>query len=128
MKSVNCLQQTLALYKKAEKFGFKWSDPLQVIDQIESECLEIKEEINKNDSFERLKEEIGDVIHASLELAITYNLDLEEIITLANKKYEKRLDALIEVALQNGLNNITHLDRDSCLALWDEAKKITKSR
>jgi NTP pyrophosphatase (non-canonical NTP hydrolase) len=54
---------------EAQEFGFFWENFHQLIQQIQSECVEIQEAWTKGNSL-HLQEEIGDLIQATVSLAV----------------------------------------------------------
>ena len=69
------LKKIIILENEADKFGFSWEKPQQIIDQIQSECLEIMEHLepDANETNElALQEEVGDLLHAAFSLCIFF--------------------------------------------------------
>ncbi|MBA3721443.1 MAG: hypothetical protein H0W88_03480 [Parachlamydiaceae bacterium] len=66
----NCLLKLVEEQEiSARKFGFYWEHIDQLIEQIQSECLEVQDAWKKNDRA-HLQEEIGDLYHARVGLII----------------------------------------------------------
>lgn len=57
----------------AKEFGFYWENFSQLIEQIQSECVEIQEAWDKKD-IDHLQEEVGDLIQAAISLSIFFIL------------------------------------------------------
>lgn len=105
----------------AKRFGFYWEHLDQLIEQIQSECIEIKEAWDKND-LKHLQEEVGDLLHAALSLAIFCRLDPKETLLLSSDKFQKRYDKLVSLAQQDGLENLKGKSFDVLLDYWNRAK------
>jgi uncharacterized protein YabN with tetrapyrrole methylase and pyrophosphatase domain len=116
------LDKILSDYKHAVDVGFYWTDPLQIIKQIESELDEVKQELQKPNS-ETLQEELSDVLHAWITLVDFCGFDVKETIAHARKKFEKRFDALQEIIQEEGAADFKNFSRAQKLAFWDKAKR-----
>jgi len=90
------------LQKKVEEFVAKYNlqhEPeIDALDFV-SELGEVVKEILKTTNYgkekpkyrQEMKDEIGDAFYSLIKLANHYNVDLEEALESALKKYEKRL-------------------------------------
>ena len=116
------LDKILSDYKHATDVGFYWNDPLQIIKQIESELDEVKQELQKPNS-ETLQEELSDVLHAWVTLVDFCGFDVKKTIAHAQKKFEKRFDALHEIIQEEGATDFKNFSREKKLAFWDKAKQ-----
>lgn len=103
-------------------FGFYWENLEQILEQVRSECLEIKEAYEKNKNGEHLKEEIGDLIHATLSLCVFCQCDPHETLEISLAKYQKRLKSLMEFAKKDGFNDLKNQPMDTLLSYWKKAK------
>ena len=91
------LLETFVEHEKNNKdFGFYWENLDQILDQIRSECDEIKDAYLKNDA-EHIQEEVGDVINAAISLCVFLNLDLEETLQKNLQKFENRFNIMVEL-------------------------------
>lgn len=150
LEAINELYNEIVRYEKISlDFGFYWENVDQIIEQIRSECLEIKEAYEKREKFEKqefngnyekqnekekrntehLKEEIGDVMHACISLAVYCGFDPLESLRISAEKYCKRLDSLIEFAKQDGLDNLKGKSMKTLMEYWNKAKvKVGQER
>lgn len=112
-------------YKMAIEVGFYWNDALQIIHQIKLELDEVQVELGKSNK-KALQEELGDVLHACMELIDFCGFDPKETFTLASKKFEKRFDALRVVIQEENAHNFKTLSREQKLIFWDKAKQKSK--
>lgn len=108
--------------RRASEFGFCWQTVDQLIEQIRSECVEIKEAHEKNDRA-HLQEEVGDLLHAAVGLAIFCGLDPSETLNQSCDKFKKRLDAVVELVKKDGLEHLQNQPFDLLMQYWDKAKK-----
>lgn len=123
MKNKDCLfERVEELEKKSLQFGFYWENLQQLIEQIQSECKEVQEAWEKNDAA-HLQEEIGDLIHATLSLAVFCKLDSYETLLKSTKKYEKRFNALVKLAQADGHDHLNEQPFELLKTYWDRAKR-----
>jgi len=122
---MSVLQKLVALEHKAISFGFDWPDVHTILDQVNSECDEIKEVIKLNEGQSRLQEEIGDLLHAAISVCIFMGCDVEQSLTQINEKFEERLNVLFELAKKRGYDSLKGQSFKFMLELWDEAKRLT---
>lgn len=109
-------------YRSVVELGFYWTDALQIIHHIKLELDEVKAELAGSNS-QALQEELGDVIHACMELIDFCGFDPKETFTLANKKFEKRFQLLREVIDEEKAQDFKTLSREQKLAFWAKAKQ-----
>ena len=109
------------IQKKVASVGFEYENDLEAIKKIEEELKELRIEIiNKNKK--KIKEELGDLIFATLDVSRKLELNAEIILKKANKKFTKRWKKVEKIAKKNNLNlkEITLTKYDE---IWNEAKK-----
>lgn len=126
MSHLSILEKITYLEKMATEFGFKWENPQQIIEQIKSELIEINEHLetpHKNNTTELLQEEIGDLIHATLSLCLFCNLNPEDTLQKSTKKFENRLNAVMDIAQQQGLVSLDGQSFEKLMSIWDQAKQ-----
>jgi uncharacterized protein YabN with tetrapyrrole methylase and pyrophosphatase domain len=111
------------LYKKSDELGFMWPNAEMMLDQIISEAEEVREVIVENQGRERLVDEMGDLLHACLELCFFMQVDPTEPLENSSRKYSKRFKALEEIAKERGYDTLKGESIDTLLKLWGEAKK-----
>jgi MazG family protein len=111
--------------KLAKKINFDWKDPLEVFSQLESEVLELKEEITKKSCKEQIAAEMGDVIFCVSQLCRHLDLDPEVCALDGNTKFLRRFKSLESLALAKGLD-VKTVGTEQLEALWKEAKALEK--
>ena len=109
--------------KIALEFGFYWNNIQQLLEQIKSECEEVKEAYIKND-ITHLKEEVGDLISATISLSIFLDIDPETVLQQYIIKFQKRYNQLVQLVKQDGLTNLKNQPMEVLLAYWDRSKKL----
>ncbi len=112
----------VTLEKEVLDFGFYWDNLEQILNQIRNECIEVKEAYEKSDRA-HLKEEVGDLIHATMSLAVFLNLDPKLTLEKSMAKMQKRFNTLVELVKADGLPNLHHKPTSVKMSYWDKAKK-----
>ena len=120
----DALGALVTLEKDAVAFGFDWPNSDMILDQIVSECAEIREAVQKGESPTRIQEEISDLLHAAVSLAMYSGFDVNETIAVINQKFGDRLDAVKALAKSRGLESLHGQSFDFMLDLWSQAKKL----
>ncbi len=105
----------------ANDFGFSWPNADIILDQITSEVTEVRSAI-KDETSDRIKEEIGDLLHATLSLCVFLNFDQEEILNLTISKFEKRLLKVKELSQAQGYETLKGEHFDILMQFWKQAK------
>ena len=121
------LKKIIILENEADKFGFSWEKPQQIIDQIQSECLEIMEHLepDANETNElALQEEVGDLLHAAFSLCIFLKLNPEETLKKTIDKFDRRLSAVKQITRDSGLNDLKGKSFDELMQIWRKAKQL----
>ncbi len=110
------LERAQKLQRRAGRTGFDWPDALGPRAKIEEELAELDAESEQG----AREEELGDLLFALVNLARHLNIDAEEALRKANRKFEARFRA-IETA-----PGFAALSLDEKEALWAKAKADTK--
>lgn len=109
---------------EAKDYGFYWPDSASVMEQIYSECKEVDELLGNNDSStERLKEEIGDLMHAVFSLCVFCGFDSKDTLEKALNKFKKRFERTKYFAQEDGNYNLHGKNMEEMMKYWKQAKK-----
>ncbi len=122
-KNLPALKRSQKIQKRASKAGFDWPDVTGVFDKIKEEIGELEEAINENNQ-ESIKEEIGDLLMIMTNLAQKLNVDSEDALISANKKFTNRF-AYIETALENEGTGFSEASFEQLDSLWEDSKKLS---
>lgn len=117
----------LQLEQEADSLGFRWENTSQIMDQIESECQEIRAELQGSISAEskmKLQEEIGDLFHAVFSLCAFCRLDPSETLKRTTDKFEQRLKAVRQIAQNQGLTTLEGFSFSELMEIWRQAKSV----
>jgi tetrapyrrole methylase family protein/MazG family protein len=113
------LSQASEYLKRVARVGFDWPDIQAVIRKLEEELGEVH---RAGDAAER-NYEIGDLLFAIANLARWYEVDPESALREANQRFRKRF-AFIEQVVQDGGRQVSEMNLDELLALWQQAKQV----
>jgi len=84
------LDRAAKLQKRAARTGFDWPDATGPRDKVDEELGELDRESDRD----RQKDELGDLLFAVVNLARHLNIDAEEALRQANRKFEARFRAI----------------------------------
>jgi len=118
------LLKALRITEKAAALGFDWEQANDVVAKLEEEVRELQVELAQaagEQSAERVREELGDVLFVMANLARRLGVDPEAALQTANAKFARRFSAMEASAAARGtaLASLTLAELD---ALWDAAK------
>lgn len=119
-KDYDLIQQLYKLNKEAQDFGFKWPNNKMIVDQIISECQEIKESLSNP---KHMQEEIGDLLHACFSLCFFNKLDPKIVLLEAISKFSNRFTSLKNITHAEGYHDLKNQSTEELLRLWKKAKK-----
>lgn len=115
------LSRAQKLQKRAARAGFDWPTVDGVLEKLEEELGEIREEIAAGDD-QALQEEIGDLLFACVNFARHVGGDAEAFLRAANNKFERRFHHIEAVLHQQG-KALDECSLEEMDALWDAAKR-----
>jgi MazG family protein len=120
-KSMPSLVKAYRMQEKAAGIGFDWENADQVWDKVEEEMAEMHQEIKENNE-EKMEEEYGDLLFALINYARFKEINPEDALEKANKKFIRRFHFLEEESLKDG-KNIAEMNLDEMEAYWIASKK-----
>ncbi|MGB1009754.1 MAG: nucleoside triphosphate pyrophosphohydrolase [Thiolinea sp.] len=88
------LKRAQKIQKRAARVGFDWDDWHLVVPKIYEELDEVVEAVENAESFQRIEEELGDVLLATTNLARQLKVDAENALRLSNNKFTGRFLAV----------------------------------
>jgi len=109
------------LQKRAARVGFDWPEPRQVLDKIEEEIRELRAELERDPDSAAVKDEMGDLLFALVNLARHLKLDSEAVLRQGNDKFERRFKA-VESKLAGKGRTPEQASLEEMEALWQEVK------
>jgi MazG family protein len=122
-KTLPALLRAFELSARAAAVGFDWEKAADVVDKIEEEVAELREEAHKtNVDAARVEEEMGDLFFALANLARKMGVEPEAALRKANDKFQKRFTQL-ESRVHADRQQIRDLPLHTLEAYWQELKK-----
>jgi ATP diphosphatase len=106
------LDRAMKLQRRAARTGFDWPDSTGPRAKIDEEL----EELERESDPERRQDELGDLLFAIVNLARHLNIDPEEALRQANRKFERRFRA---IETEPGFETMSLDEKE---ALWTRAK------
>lgn len=112
------LKRAYKLQKRAAKAGFDFDSEHEVMAKLSEETDEVRLALDGNGCVE---EEIGDLLFTAVNLARKLNIDPEEALAAANKKFIGRFEKM--EGLYNGEEDFALLPMEEKEKLWEKAKQ-----
>ena len=98
------LTRAAKLQRRAARVGFDWPALAPIFDKIEEEILELHAELDSKGNQARLADELGDLLFAVVNLARRLELDPEQALRGACRKFERRFRRIEERLAARGLS------------------------
>ena len=119
-KNLPALTKSVKIQKKAAHVGFDWDDIKDAFDKVHEETQELLDSCATDDQ-EHIKEEIGDLLFAVVNVARFLKVDPEEALNEASQKFINRFDFIESQSKACGkvLEEMTLMEMDE---FWDLAK------
>ena len=103
--------------KRAAKIGFDYDNLQAVLAKLTEELQELQEAT----TTEHRREEMGDVLFMVARVARELNIDAEEALRFANRKFRQRFQAMEHITRQEG-RTFSSYTLDEWLMLWRRVK------
>lgn len=114
------LQKAEQVQIRAARVGFDWDEVHQVVDKIEEEIREVKEAI-KAGGPEKIREEIGDLLFAVVNLSRFLGHHAEEALNETVQKFVRRFQAIEQRVHEQG-RSLTECTLSEMDGIWNEVK------
>jgi tetrapyrrole methylase family protein/MazG family protein len=116
--SLPALSLADTVQRKAAKVGFDWPEVDGALAKVGEEAAEV---VAARDDAEAVREEMGDLLFAVVNVARHLGVDPESALRAAVAKFRRRFDLVDTLARQRGIDLATS-DLEVLDALWDEVK------
>jgi tetrapyrrole methylase family protein / MazG family protein len=103
--------------KRAAKIGFDYDNLQAVLAKLTEELQELQEAVTP----EHKREEMGDLLFMVARIARELNIDAEEALRYANRKFRQRFQAMERITRQEG-RTFSSYNLDEWLHLWKRVK------
>lgn len=114
------LHKAQQVQSRAARVGFDWKESKDVLAKIEEELAEIRMAMAL-ESAERVRDEIGDLLFAVVNLTRFLGHEAEEVLNLTISRFSRRFQ-FIEDAVHEDNRKLTDCTLEELEALWQEAK------
>ncbi|MDR0365042.1 MAG: nucleoside triphosphate pyrophosphohydrolase [Bacteroidales bacterium] len=121
-KSLPSLVKAYRMQEKAAGIGFDWHSSEEVWDKVKEEYLEFLEAVQEKDNQEHAEEEFGDLLFALVNYARWKDINPEDALEKANRKFIFRFQYIENRAKEAG-KMLHEMSLEEMEALWQEAKK-----
>lgn len=119
--SLPALMHAQKLQERAARHGFDWADVAPVFDKLQEELEELHAARAEGDAA-LIREEIGDVLFAAVNLARHLGVDAETALKASSRKFDRRL-RYVERRLQDAGVSWSESDLALMDEHWEEAKR-----
>jgi len=128
-RKLPALMRAYRVSERAGGWGFDWDDVQGVMEKVEEEWAEFKEEIkaldnNADPSKERMTLELGDILFTLVNVGRFLRIHPETALSVSTKKFEKRFRSM-EQMLTRKHETPASVPREKLDQYWEEAKKET---
>lgn len=131
-KELPALTRAYRLQEKSSKVGFDWDTSADAFKKVKEELREFKEAAEKrkkvkgiamDNDLSDLEDELGDILFAIVNYARFLNINPENALRKAIRKYIKRFH-YIEDTLKKKGKKITESNLEEMDGIWNESKKF----
>ncbi len=114
------------LQKRAAHHGFDWDHIQPVFDKLQEEIGELKAEINIENNQQKIADEMGDILFASVNLSRHLNVNPEQALRDSNRKFMSRFE-VVEQLLREDDKQMEDCSVAVLEDYWQKAKRIILS-
>jgi tetrapyrrole methylase family protein/MazG family protein len=123
-KTLPALMKAFKVQEKAARVGFDWDDISGALDKVYEELDELKEVYNAGNS-DKIREEMGDLLFACVNVARFLEVEPELALNDAVKKFINRFN-FVEVTAAKFDKNLQDMSLQEMEILWQQSKKQEK--
>lgn len=120
------LMKAHKVQQKASRVGFDWDDAEGAMDKLYEEANELKE-VYKGKNRDKIREELGDVLFAAVNVARFVKVDPELALKDATEKFIRRFNYVEKSATKFG-KKLQDMSLDELNRLWEDGKFYEKKR
>ncbi len=112
------------IQENAAEVGFDWNKIENVVEKVDEELIELKEEIFTEEKIDerRVEEEIGDLLFATVNLSRHLSVDPENALRKATDKFISRFIEMEKMAENDGMI-MEKVGLDKLDEYWNAVKK-----
>ena len=120
-KDLPALTYAQLMQDRVGRAGFEWDDVSGVLDKVVEEVEELRRAV----SHEEKSLELGDLLFTLVNLSRWLNIQAEDALRQANRRFQGRYTTMERLAADRGLD-FAQLPLTSKEELWQEAKRLEK--
>lgn len=124
-KITPALSQAAAIGKRSKDIQFDWTEPREVLAQVQAELKELTDEAALPQNMPRIREELGDLFFTLAQYARHLGLDPEVIAQDGNQKFLRRFAAVEALGQAQGID-VKKASMAEKERLWQQAKAQEK--
>ncbi|MCE1163935.1 MAG: nucleoside triphosphate pyrophosphohydrolase [Bacteroidetes bacterium] len=113
------------IQEKAAKVGFDWKDHKPVYEKILEEVGELRENMEKNETQDKLEDEFGDVLFSIVNYARFMKINPEDALRKTIEKFSFRFREIEKFAKSKNIE-LESMTLEEMDAVWNEAKNKSK--
>lgn len=121
-KSVPNLIRAYEYQKRAAKVGFDWDEVSEAWKKVKEEIVEVEQEMTDEVDKSRMKDELGDLLFAIVNVLRLYNIQADEAVYAANQKFYRRF-TYIEDRVRESNKEFSDYNLEELDGFWNEAKQ-----
>lgn len=121
--NISSLIRAKLVQERASRVGFDWKEVQGAFSKVKEEIQELEEHINKTHKLPQLKEEIGDLLFAIVNVARLLKIDPEIALRETIEKFIQRFKYIEQkISAQN--KSLHEASLDEMESFWEESKNI----
>ncbi len=119
-RSLPALRRAHLLQKRVARVGFDWEDARGALEKLREELGEVEEAIDDKNA-DAIREEIGDLLFAAVNVSRSYGHNAEEVLERTIEKFSNRFQQLESIVHQEqrSLDTMTLAEMDE---VWERVK------
>ncbi|MEE1272680.1 MAG: nucleoside triphosphate pyrophosphohydrolase [Bacteroidales bacterium] len=122
-RALDSLIKACRLQEKAAGVGFDWEKKEQVWEKVKEELQELEQEVETQNSQEKIEEEFGDVLFALINYARFLKIKPEHALEKTNRKFIKRFQHIEQVAQEKN-KKLQEMSLEEMDIIWNNAKTM----
>ena len=119
---IPALYATYQMSSKAARVGFDWKSIQEIRDKFLEEFKELQDALQQGEEA-KIKEEVGDLLFAALNIARYLQIDPETALTRANRKFSVRFKAMEKHFASQG-RALKEVPVEEMEAFWQHRKRM----
>ena len=122
-KNLPPLMKAKRIQDKVSSVGFDWKKSEHVLEKLDEEIIEFKEELDKKNKS-NLEIEFGDILFSLINLARHYEINPYNALEKSNTKFIKRFK-FVEQKIKELKKEIASIELKEIDLLWEQSKSHT---